>query len=46
MRGVENPEAGWLIASDNPNSGAWLTQEWPTGEIRSARCDGARHKLP
>ena len=38
-RTLKNPDAGWLIASDNPDRNAWPTQKWPpegepVGEVR------------
>ena len=38
-RALENPEAGWLISCDNPDTSAWPTRKWPTegepiGEVR------------
>ncbi len=28
---IDDPEAGWLVASDNPDKAAWPTQPWPDG---------------
>ena len=28
-RTVKDPEAGWLLLSDNPNKRAWATRPWP-----------------
>ena len=38
-RVIHDPEAGWLVKSDNPNKQAWPTRPWPeqariVGEVR------------
>lgn len=30
-RAVHDPEAGWLLVSDNPDKAAWPTRAWPDG---------------
>ena len=28
---IDDPEAGWLLASDNPDKATWPTEPWPNG---------------
>ena len=30
-RAINDPEAGWLLLSDNPDKRAWPTRPWPEG---------------